>query len=167
MQSFICESHLDKEAAAFAGMFGVLAAMVIILGLAEQDSTPRADLYFRVGLGIAMGFVAVSLLGKAEAPFRATLDDHGFTVSRDYRRPRELRVTWERIDHIAVRTDRSGRRRIVAVLPPGGGFIAGVGQRHYSKAEGGYVMCDLRAVAPSEEAFREALRRYSGSDIRG
>jgi len=159
-QGFTCKGYNNPMMIGVAVMVGAIGVYVII-GLAPDRGTPTADLL----LGMGVMFLAAFFYDWETAPYRVELDEQAFTVKRSYRQPKAWQISWDRIDHIAIRCNYSDQRLVVAILPEGGGFAPGIPQSRYAADYGGYVMCELRETEPSEEAFIAALRLRSGKEV--
>ncbi|MEU6860360.1 hypothetical protein AB0B28_16000 [Glycomyces sp. NPDC046736] len=167
VQTFVSERHTSRGeqiGALLYGGFGALGLLWVLL--AEDDFEDGGH---RVFVGIVMGaflMAGMFLLERSEAPFTIELSDRHLTVRQVYRQPRELRIAWDRVDHFADLYQDSQRRELIAVLPADSGYLPELPQNRYSKGDGGYVLCDFTKVRPSKNAFREAVTRYSGLEVR-
>lgn len=90
----------------------------------------------------------------------------GLVVRQTHWSPREFRISWDKVDHFLFLPESSVQRKVIAVLPSGHGYLPELPRDRYSELRGGYEMCDLREVKPSEEALRSAITRFSGLEVR-
>ncbi|WP_335988601.1 hypothetical protein [Glycomyces sp. MUSA5-2] len=164
VEFFTLKRHPDTTGKVVA--WCIIAASAVF-GFWSLESS-ESDMESTIGAVIALAgmLFGARMIDSADDTIGVELNEAGMVVRRNYERPREWRIAWDQVDHVAIVHKYSTERVVVAVLKPNSGFVPGMPQERYSSRDGGYEMCDLREAKPSEEAFLEALRRFSGGDVR-
>jgi hypothetical protein len=167
VQTFTCARYTD-EVSIYVAIVAAVPGLpgMIWVTMAEGDFNGPGH---RIGSGLIFGaFILLSVFAfdRSQSPFTVELSDQHFAVHQSHGRPREFRIPWHKIDHFVFSPESSAKRKVIAVLPEGHGYLPELPQDRYSKQHGGYEMCDLREVRPSEEALRKAITRCSGLEIR-
>lgn len=167
VQTFICQRYLDGDSMFQAILGGAIGIPGLLwASLSEDDFEGPGHRLFTIAVFVVFVVFSVFMLGRSEAHFKVELSDRYFTVLQTSWRPREFRIAWDQVDHFEFSPQSSEKRKVIAVLPEGHGYLAGLPSNRYSSQHGGYEMCDLRGVEPSEQALRDAITRYSGLEVR-
>lgn len=165
VHTFTCARYPDADSLGmgiFTGAIGVPGVLWVVI---TEPSEGLSRILLAATFGFFMCYSAF-MFDRSTSPFTVELSDRHFTVRQTHRKLREFQIPWDKIDHFIFYSNYKEQRKVIAVLPEGHGFLAGLPQDRYSAIHGGYEMCDLREVTPSEQALRKAITQYSGLEVR-
>ncbi len=169
VQTFVCERYPRRIELGFAlacggvAFLGVVWFLVTFLSNIENHRDVGNGLIV-LAISVLILFGAATMWEKATAPYTVELSKEHITV-RQTQEPRERRIAWSKIDHLADMYHDGQRRRLIAVLPTGSGYLPNLPKDEYIKYENAYFLCDFQKVTPSKRAFREAVVQIAGVEV--
>lgn len=136
---------------------GLAGAAVVFVDGSEM---PPAVVLVKLAVGACLLAIAAIVWDQMEAHWLIEVDETAIVVRSALRRRPEQKFEWARAQKLEISS--VGNARILLFIPEiGNGVEPGIDSYSWDGSRGGYRICKIAAVRPSEEAFLTALEHHS------